>query len=122
MFDLGGADAHSDRTEGAVGRGVAVAADHCHTRQGESELWTDDVDDALFGVAHRMQSDTELFAVAAEGVHLQSRDGVGDDLVDVDRRDVVVLGRDREVGPAHRTVRQAEPVECLRTGHLVHEM
>ena len=33
--DLGGADAEGQRTEGAVGGGVAVAADDGHARQRE---------------------------------------------------------------------------------------
>ena len=47
MLDLGGADAMRERAEGAVGRGVAVAADDRRARQGEALLRPDDVDDAL---------------------------------------------------------------------------
>ena len=50
------------------------------------------------------------------------RDRVGDRLVDVGRRDVVVLGGDGEVGPAHRAAGQAEPVEGLGRGDLVDEV
>ena len=39
-----------DRTEGAVGGGVAVAADDGHARQGKALLGADDVDDALAAV------------------------------------------------------------------------
>ena len=47
VLDLGGADAVGERAEGAVGRGVAVAADDGRARQGEALLRPDDVDDAL---------------------------------------------------------------------------
>jgi hypothetical protein len=47
MLDLRGADAEGQRAEGAVGRGVAVAADDGHAGQGEALLRADDVDDAL---------------------------------------------------------------------------
>ena len=47
MLDLGGADAVRQRAEGAVRRGVAVAADDGHARQREALLRADDVDDAL---------------------------------------------------------------------------
>ena len=47
MLDLGGADAVRQRAEGAVGRGVAVAADDGRAGQGEALLRPDDVDDAL---------------------------------------------------------------------------
>ena len=38
MADLAGADAEGERAEGAVGRGVAVAADHGHARLGQPQL------------------------------------------------------------------------------------
>ena len=38
------------------------------------------------------------------------------------RGDVVVLGRDREVRPADARPGEAEPVERLRAGDLVHEV
>ncbi len=50
------------------------------------------------------------------------RDRVGDRLVDVGGGDVVVLGGDGEVGPAHRAAGQAQPVEGLRRGDLVDEV
>ena len=42
--------------------------------------------------------------------------------VDVHGGHVVVLGGEREVGAADRTAGQAQPVEGLRAGHLVHEV
>ena len=54
VLDLAGADAEGQRAEGAVGGGVAVAADDGHARLGEALLGPDDVDDALAGVAHRV--------------------------------------------------------------------
>ena len=47
VLDLAGADAERQRPEGAVGRGVAVAADDGHARLGQTLLRADDVDDAL---------------------------------------------------------------------------
>jgi hypothetical protein len=63
VLHLGGPDPEGEGSEGAVGRGVAVAADHGHARQGQSQLGTDDVHDALVGVAHRIAGDAELGAV-----------------------------------------------------------
>ena len=37
-------------------------------------------------------------------------------------RDVVVLGGEREVGPAHRAAGQPQAVERLRAGDLVHQV
>jgi hypothetical protein len=47
MLDLRRADAVRQRAEGAVRRGVAVAADDGHAGQREALLGADDVDDAL---------------------------------------------------------------------------
>ena len=122
MLDLAGTDAHGDRAERAVRGRVTVAAHDGHARLGESELRPDDVDDALFGVAHRVQADSELLAIAPERLHLGARDGVGDRLVDVDGGDVVVLGGDRQVGSAHGATGQPQPIEGLRAGDLVDEV
>ena len=122
VLDLRGADAHRQRAEGAVGGGVAVAADDRHARLGQPELRADDVHDALLDVAHRVQPDAEFGAVAPQRLDLGARDRVGDRLVDVDRRHVVVLGGDREVGSAHRAAGQPQSVEGLRAGDLVDEV
>ena len=48
------------------------------------------------------------------------RERVGDR--PVERRDVVIHRRDRQVGPAHRAARQPQRLERLRARHLVHEV
>ena len=102
VLDLGGADAEGQRAERAVGRGVGVAADDGHARQGATLLGSDDVDDALAGVAHRVERDAELGRRwPACTSTWRAEIGIGDRLVDVGRRDVVVLGGDGEVRPAH---------------------
>jgi hypothetical protein len=47
MLDLGRADAMRQRAEGAMRRGVAVAADDGHAGQGPALFGADDVHDAL---------------------------------------------------------------------------
>ena len=56
MLDLARADAEGKRAERAMRRGVAVAANDRHAGQGEALLGTDDMNDALTGIAHRMQT------------------------------------------------------------------
>ncbi len=53
VLDLGGADAVGQRAKGAVGGGVAVAADHGHAGQGGAVLRADHVHDALALVHER---------------------------------------------------------------------
>ena len=107
VLHLAGADPEGQRPEGAMGRGVAVAADDREPGLGEAELGPDHVDDALAGVAHRVEADAELGAVAGQGLHLAGRDLVGHRLVNVLRRDVVVHGGQRQVGAPHRAAGQA---------------
>ena len=114
VLHLGRPDAEGQGAEGAVGRGVAVAADHRHPRQGQTQLGSDDVDDALVGVPHRIAGDPELGAVGREHLELFGRDGIGHRLVDVGGGDVVVGRRHRQLGMPHRPPGQAQPVEGLR--------
>ena len=122
VLDLARADAEGQGAEGAVGGGVAVAAHDRHARQGQALLGADDVDDALAGVAHREDDDAELGAVGPQHLDLLAGDRVGDRLVGVGGRDVVVLGGDGEVGAAHGAAGEAEPVEGLGAGDLVDEV
>ena len=52
VLDLRRADAEGERPEGAVGRGVGIAAYDGRAGQGEALLGADDVDDALAQVLH----------------------------------------------------------------------
>ena len=74
VLDLGGADAVRERAEGAVRRGVAVAADDRRAGQREALLGADDVDDALAEVELVVILDAELVGVLAPA----SRPGVAD--------------------------------------------
>ena len=122
VLDLGGADAERDRAERAVGAGVGVAADDRHAGLGEAELRADHVHDALLDVAERVQADAELLGVAAQRLDLGPGDRVGDRLVPVEGRDVVVLGGEGEVGTAYGPAGEAQAVEGLGAGHLVDEV
>ena len=122
VLHLAGADAEGQRPERAVGRGVAVAADDRQAGLGEAELGADHVDDALVEVAHRVEADAELGAVAGQRLHLPGGDLVGHRLVDVGGRNVVVHRGQRQVGPADRAAGQAEPVERLGRRDLVDEV
>ena len=78
VLDLGGADPEGERAEGAVGGGVAVAADDRHPGLGQPELGADHVHDPLAVGAERVDRDAELLAVALQRLDLHARELVGD--------------------------------------------
>ena len=124
MLHLAGADAEGQRPEGAVGGGVRVAADDRHARLGDAQLGADHVHDALAGGADRVDRHAELRAVVLERLDLHAAEVVGDlgrHLRAVGRH-VVVGGGQRAVGPAHRPPGQAQGLEGLRAGDLVHQV
>jgi hypothetical protein len=114
--------AERQRAERAVRRSVRVAANDRHAGLGDAQLRADDVDDALVLVAEGVDPQAELRGVVAQRVDLEPRDRVGDRRRDVERRRVVVLGTQREVGPPHRTPGEPQPVERLGARDLVHQM
>ena len=101
VLNLARTDAERHRPERTVGARVAVAADHGDSWLGQPELWTDDVHDALLNIAERVQAHAELFRVATKRLDLSAASEVGNGLVDVERRGVVIFRRDRQVGAAH---------------------
>ena len=122
MLDLARADAECQCTERPMRRGVGVSADDRHSGLREAKLGADDVYDTLLDAAERVQRHAELGAVRAQRLELGPRDGIGDRLVDVRGRNVVILCRQREIGTAHGTTGVAQAVEGLRARHLMDEV
>ena len=108
VLHLGGADAERQRAEGAVRGGVRVAADHGHAGLGEAELRARPRARCPArrrrGSAGGRRTRRQLLRSVSICVRLVE---VGDRLVDVQRRGVVVLGGDRQVGAAHRAAGSA---------------
>ena len=122
VLDLRGADAEGERAEGAVRRGVAVAADDRRARQREALLGPDDVDDALARVELVVIFDAEFARVLGELLDLQAALGIGDAAAAVGGLDVVVDDGERLLRRAHLAPAHAQALEGLRARHLVHEM
>jgi hypothetical protein len=72
MLDLRGADAVRQRPEGAMRRGVAVAADDRGAGQGEALLGADDVDDALADIELVEILDAEVLGVLGQRLDLDA--------------------------------------------------
>jgi hypothetical protein len=124
--DLAGADAEGQRAEGAVGAGVAVAADDGRAWLGDAQLGADDVDDPLPLRPQGVQLDPELLAVGLELADLRRRLRVEnrDTTVGAARRGRrrVIHGGHRPLGPAHQQLALAQPAERLRRRHLVNQV
>ena len=126
VADLGGTDAKRQRTERAVGGGVAVAADDRHARLGGTQLGADHVHDAAVFTIPAMQLDAELAAVGFQLGDLRLRFGVciRTAAIGIRRqgRGGMIQRGQYAIGPAQRQAALAQLAECLRRGDFVHQM
>ena len=122
MLHLGGADAEGEAAEGAMRRGMGIAAGHGQPGQGEALLGADHVHDALADVV-----ELDIGQAIGLGVFLQELDLDPRFLVLYGKRAVrgrhVVVG-DEELGlrTAHRATGRAQPLEGLGAGDLVDDL
>ena len=121
VLDLAGADAKGQRPEGAVGAGVAVAADDRRARQRHAQLGTDHVHDPLMSALDIVQRDAKLAAVGPHRLDLLARQWVANIELVVGRHVVIDRG-ECQVRPPHAAARQPEPVKRLRTRHFVNQV
>ncbi len=122
VLDLGGADAVRQRAEGAVGRGVTVAAHDRHAGQGETLFGADDVDDALAQIDLVVIIDAEIGGVLGQRLDLDAAFRIGDAVRAVGGRHVVIDDGERLFGMADLATGQSQALEGLRAGHLVNQM
>src|SRR5262245_58403684 len=102
---------------------MAIAADDRHPGQGCSLLRADHVDDALVAVAKReIRLRPETAHVGVERFDLQARGRVGDAVLPVPGRRVVIGGRDDRVRAPNVAAGELQAVEGLRARDFVHEM
>ncbi len=123
MLDFRRADAMRQGAEGAVRRGMAVAADDGHAGQREALLGADDVDDALADIVLGIIFDAEILGVPGQRLDLDAAFLVLDAELALRRgRDIVIdhgqrLFRMPDLAAAH-----PQALEGLRAGHFVDEM
>ena len=123
MLDLRRADAVRQRAEGAVRRGVAVAADDGHAGQREALLRADDVDDALADIVLGIIFDAEIGGVPGQRLDLDAAFLVLDAELAVRRgRHVVVDDGERLFRVPDLAAGHAQALEGLRAGHFVDEV
>ena len=122
MLDLGRADPQRKRAEGAVGRGVAVAADNRGARQSKALLRSDDVADALPPVEFVIIFEPEHFRVVGKVRDLRRAFGIRVGLAAIRRRHVVVDHQQRLFGSLDRKASAPQRAEGLRTVDLVDQV
>jgi hypothetical protein len=120
VLDLARADAEGERPEGAVGRGVAVAADIVMPGSVSPMLGPIDVDDALAGCAHRVERIPNSAQLRAASTCVAR---CGSAIGGRCRSSGTLWSRWRPSGPGGAPpARQPQPVERLGRGDLVDEV
>jgi hypothetical protein len=123
VADLGGADAEGQRPEGAMGGGVAVAADQRQTRQGQPLFRHGDMHDALAAVIGAPMLDAVARGIFAQRGHEAGGLGIGIG----DRAGAVVAGHvmigdgEGEVWPMHHAAGIVQHAEAVKTAFM-HQM
>ena len=114
------------RTKGAVGGRVAVAAHHGHAGQGGAVFGANHMHDALsFGQKRKERGRTELFHVGVEGGDLFFADRVGDAVVaqlPTGGGRVVVGGGHNRADPPDLAPGLANALKRLGAGDFVHQV
>ena len=100
--------------EGAMGRGVAVAADDRRARQGEPLLGSDDMNDALAPVVLVVIFEPEFAGIFRELLDLRLALGIADRLRAVGGRHIVVDDGESLLRRPHLAAGQAQSFEGLR--------
>ena len=122
VLDFAGADAEGQRAEGAVRRGVAIAADDGQAGLGDAELGTDDVDDALVAAGHVKERDAVAGAILRQRFDLQARVLVHDGQMAILGGDGMVHHREGEIGAAHLAAGGFQAGKGLRGGDFVNQV
>src|SRR5262249_14499235 len=121
VLDLAGTDAEGQGPEGTMSAGVAVAADDRRPGEREAQLRADHVHDALPAALDVVERHAELPAVRPQGLDLPAREWVADVELVVSR-DIMVEGREGQLGATDLPAREPQAVEGLGARHLVDEM
>ena len=105
-----------------MGGGVAVAADNGGAGQGPALFRADDVHDAGADIVHRKIFDAEILGVLRQGGDLFAAFGIGDALVAVLGRHVMIGHRQGQLGAADFAARIAQAFERLGAGDFMDQM
>ena len=122
MLDFARADAEGEAAQGAMRRGVAVAAHQRDAGLRRALFRPDDMDDALALIEERDQRHIEIGAVLNERLELHARLLVAEALALADGRDDMVGHGEHGVGAVHGAAIVAHALEAGPARHLVGQM
>ncbi len=122
MLDLGGADAMRERAEGAMRRGMAVAADDRRAGQGKALFGADDMDDALAKIPLIKIFDAELPGIRGELFDLNAAFGIVDSLRAIGCRYIVIDDREGFLRRPDWPSAQPQLLKSLGACYLMHQM
>src|SRR4029079_9158004 len=101
MFDLARADAERKRTKRAMRARVTIATNDRHTGPRQSELWPNDVNDALLGRVDVVELNAKLVAVSTQCLDLIGGRRVSDGQTAIGGGNVVIDGAESEIRASH---------------------
>src|SRR5262249_42475776 len=123
VLDFRSADAEGEASECAVRAGMGVAANDSHSRQGRAVLRADDVNDPLAQVTKwEVSLGAELADVAIERVDLDAGSRIGNALLPVLGRRIMVGRCDDRAAAPWLAAGELESFERLGAGDFVHQM
>ncbi len=122
MFDLGSADAESQRAESAMRRGMAVAANHHHAGVDETMLRHNNMNHTVIRVCHVIQLQAVHAAVFSHGFDLFFGNRIGNRQVAIFGRYAVIHRSKNAVRIAHLATGQTQTFKGLGTGDFMHQM
>ena len=89
-FHFTGSDTESDSTDCPMGRGMRVATDNCHPRQGQSAFRTYHMNNTIPFIHHSIMSQTEFGSVFCQRIDLVLRNRIFDRFILIMCRRVMV--------------------------------
>ncbi len=122
MLNLGRADTMCERSEGAMGGGMGITTNNGHAWQGEPLFRADDMHDPAPVIGHGKVRHTKFGRVGFKCFHLQTAFRIGNTLLDILGRHVMIGDGKGCFGTAHLAAAGAQTFKGLRAGYFMNKM
>ena len=122
MLDFTRANAKCERAESTVSARVTITTNDRRAWLRQAKLWSNYVNDSLFGRENVEQLDSKLFAVLTQSFDLIRGHRIGNRQAAIRGWNVVIDGAESEIRASHFATGLTQSVKRLRRRHLVDEM